>query len=193
MNIRLIFILLLSFLLFSCKEYTPKPKGYPLIEKVDDSLLTYTYKAFSFQYSSHARITEIPSEKETEKWINIHYPNYEATIYCSYMPISKALLRDALEDSHRIAYSHATQANNIIQTLFNESDLKNGGIIYDIEGSVASPIQFFLTDSISNFFRGSVYYDNKINPDSVAPITSFLREDVIHIMKSMEWRSADTK
>jgi len=187
MYIRLIFISFLFLSLFSCKEYTPKPKGYPRIEKNGDSTLTYTCQLFSFQYPSSAIIEDAKSDKEPEKWLNIRYPRYKTTIYCSYIPINKDLFSKALEDSHRIAYSHASQASGIKQTRFSDPEHDTSGLIYDITGNIASPIQFFLTDSVHHFFRGSLYYDEKVNMDSVASLTSSLREDILNIMQSMEW------
>lgn len=188
--------ILLSFLFlpfFSCKEYTPKPSGYPRIEKSKDSTLTYLNNIFSFQYPSSAQIENTVADKAAEKWINIRYPQYKATIYCSYIPIRRENLNKALDDNYRIVYSHVAQTNGINQTRFENQTTDTYGIIYDIAGSVASPVQFFLTDSTHHFFRGSLYYDNKVNADSVAPVTSFLREDIVRIMESMEWNVVSKK
>ena len=96
-------------------------------------------------------------------------------------------MRELLEDSYQLAYSHATKANGIEQTIIRDSLNNTAGTLYDIKGSVAVPIQFFTTDSIQNFFRGSLYYNQIVNPDSVAPITHFLRDDIIQLMESMKW------
>lgn len=190
MRFKLLIPLLFIFLsFFSCKEYTPKPSGYPRIEKSRDSTLTYLNKIFSFRYPSSAQIEDVVADKAAEKWINIHYPQYKATVYCSYITIKRENLDKALDDNYRIVYSHVAQANGINQTRFEKQANNTSGIIYDIAGNVASPIQFFLTDSTNHFFRGSLYYDDKVNADSVAPVTSFLREDIIRIMESMEWNN----
>ncbi len=161
--------------------------GYLRIEKEKDSILVYHNDIFSFNYPSSAQIESIVADKKDERWFNIHYPHHKATIHCSYIPITKKTLNKALEDDHRIIYSHAAQASDIKQTLISNMDNNSSGILYDIGGNVASPIQFFLTDSTKHFFRGSLYYDNKVNPDSVAPITSFIREDIVRIAETMEW------
>lgn len=185
----ILFILILSCFFFSCKDYTPKPKGYPRIEKGEDSTFIYSNDIFSFAHSSSATIENLVADKKNERWLNIHYPQYKATIYCSYISISKEQLRAALEDNHRIVYSHAAQAAEIKQTFLSNTD-HSSGILYNITGDVASPVQFFLTDSTSHFFRGSLYYDNKTDPDSVAPITSFLRQDIIQIASSIRWNDS---
>jgi gliding motility-associated lipoprotein GldD len=161
--------------------------GYPRIEREKDSILVYNNEIFSFGYPSSAQIENIIADQKDERWLNIHYPQYKATIHCSYIPITKKTLSKAMEDNHRIIYSHAAQASDIQQTLISNIENNSSGILYDIRGNVASPIQFFLTDSTKHFFRGSLYYDNKVNPDSVAPITSFIREDIVRIAATMVW------
>jgi len=45
-----------------------------------------------------------------------------------------------------------------------------------------------LTDSTRNFFRGALYFNNVPNKDSIAPMENYIREDVIRIMESFEWK-----
>lgn len=152
-------------------------------------MLVYSNDIFSFSYPASATIENLITDKKDERWLNIYYPQYQTTIYCSYIHISKDRLREMLEDNHRIVYSHATQAAEIKQTRLDNRD-NSSGMLYDIAGDVASPIQFFLTDSTSHFFRGSLYYNNKVNQDSVAPITSFLRQDITKIAISIRWNDS---
>ena len=60
-------------------------------------------------------------------------------------------------------------------------------MIYVLEGPVAAPIQFFVTDSTSNFMRGSLYFNHAPNPDSTAPVLERMEADIRRIMESLEW------
>ena len=62
------------------------------------------------------------------------------------------------------------------------------GILYDLKGNTASNVQFVLTDSTKHFFRGALYFNNVPNKDSIAPMSDYIREDIIHIMESFEWK-----
>ncbi len=179
----------LCLLFFSCNEYTPKPKGYLRLERKESGMAEYKDHQFSFQYPDIARIENVEGSPDNEKWFNIVYPQYNATIFCTYIPVTPETLRNALDDSYQLAYSHASIADAIKQVNFTNELHNTSGIIYEIKGSVATPIQFFVTDSLSNFFRGSLYYDQKVNKDSIAPVTQFIREDIIHLMESLEWGS----
>jgi len=53
---------------------------------------------------------------------------------------------------------------------------------------VATPYQFFLTDSTHHFFRGALYYDATPNQDSLAPVNAFLLEDIQHILNTFRWK-----
>ena len=45
-----------------------------------------------------------------------------------------------------------------------------------------------LTDSATRFFQGALYYPDRVDPDSVAPLTDYLRRDVAELMQSFRWR-----
>ena len=48
-------------------------------------------------------------------------------------------------------------------------------------------MQFFLTDSVDHFIRGSLYFDVEIN-DSIMPINNFLKEDIRFMIETFEWK-----
>ena len=45
-----------------------------------------------------------------------------------------------------------------------------------------------LTDSTSRFFRAAVYFNCSPNQDSLAPVISFLGNDVQHLIESFQWQ-----
>jgi gliding motility-associated lipoprotein GldD len=61
-------------------------------------------------------------------------------------------------------------------------------LYYELHGNAATPIQFYMTDSVRHFFRASVYCNTIPNQDSLAPIHDYLRVDTRKIMESMIWR-----
>lgn len=189
-NKSLKFTGLLSILLLvaACHDYTPKPKGYNRIDDMGVGYVEYDFPKFSFKYSDEIHVDTFPSKVKDEIWFNITYPKYNAVIYCTYLPISKSNLVKVLEDSYRLAFSHALKADEIIQKTYSNKDRNVSGTLYAIEGSVATPIQFFLTDSVSHFFRGSFYYTEKVNQDSVAPITDFVLKDIQEMIHTFTWK-----
>jgi gliding motility-associated lipoprotein GldD len=62
------------------------------------------------------------------------------------------------------------------------------GLVYDLGGAVASPVQFYLTDSTNHFLRGSLYFEAKPNPDSIAPVLAYVKKDIELFTRSLEWK-----
>jgi hypothetical protein len=56
-----------------------------------------------------------------------------------------------------------------------------------LSGPVASPLQFFATDSTNHFLRGSLYFDHSPNPDSLKPSLAHVEQDIIHLIESLAW------
>lgn len=171
-----------------CKDYTPKPKGYNRIDNPEGGSVEYNFPKFSFKYSDQVRIDTLQAKGKGEIWFNIIYPQFNAIVYCTYVPITKTTLPKVLEDSHRLAYSHTLKAEGIVQEVYVNEDARVSGTLYSIEGNVATPTQFYLTDSISHFFRGSFYYVDKVDMDSVAPITQFVINDIQEMINTFGWK-----
>ena len=64
------------------------------------------------------------------------------------------------------------------------------GMLFRVEGPVASQLQFFLTDSLEqkHFFRGSLYFNTQARPDSLAPVFDFVRKDLEKMLETFEWK-----
>ncbi len=186
-NKSLVFVGLLLVFITGCNEYTPIPKGYNRIDDAKAEYVEYNFPQFSFKYSGQVRVDTLQSKAKDEIWFNIIYPQYNAVIYCTYLPVSKLSLPNTLEDSYRLAFNHSIKADAILQKTYSNTDRKVSGTMYSIEGDVATPVQFFLTDSVSHFFRGSFYYTEKVNADSVAPITEFVLRDISEMISTFRW------
>lgn len=178
------------FLLFcvACSDYSPKPRGYFRIEPGTHEYVDFEGSDYSFQRSSQSVIQEVKDTIDGDGF-NIIYPLLNVTIYCSYLPINQSDFQNAAEDSRKFVYRHVVKADGIGDYLY--SDLEKGvyGIVYEIQGDVASPLQFVLTDSVKHFFRGALYFNNRPNQDSVAPVLEYVRNDVSELISSFHWKN----
>ena len=184
-------ILIISFvcLLGSCtNDYTPKPYGYFRVYLPQHSyrMIDTLNLPYRFDLPLSAKLVYREAKGENY-WIDINYPNLNASIYCSYKPV-KGNLINLLEDTRKIVYKHSVRADGIGEKVFDNSGHKVHGILYDLQGNTASSVQFVLTDSTHNFIRAALYFNNVPNKDSIAPMSNYIREDVIHIMESFEWK-----
>lgn len=184
-------VILILFLVFSgCKEdYTPKPYGYYRID-----FPAKAYKALPAGYPYHfdiAQQAEIEADKESDAetyWINIKYPAYNAKIHLSYKTIdSDTALIHYYQDCHEMAYKHTIKAESIKERFFREEGKGIFGLLYFIEGNTASSTQFFATDSTRHFLRGSLYFNERPNKDSLSPVVNYIREDIIRMMETVSF------
>ncbi len=181
--------LLLMLLALACQQsYTPKPRGFlrvnfPAREYVlFDSVCPYT-----FEYPSYGKIVPDTDYLTEPCWINIYFPDFDGTIHISYKEVNQNL-NDFIEDSRALTYKHTIKADAIKETVYSNPELDVHGILYDIKGNAASSIQFYLTDSNAHFLRGSLYFNVQPDKDSLAPVISFFRKDIIHLMESFAWK-----
>jgi gliding motility-associated lipoprotein GldD len=87
-----------------------------------------------------------------------------------------------------MAYDHTIKATSIERKQFVNDSTRVFGLLYDIQGNAASPLQFYVTDSNNHFIRGALYFNARPNYDSIRPVLDFVREDVIHFIESVHWK-----
>ena len=188
-------ILVFCFLLFACEDivYTPKPRGFPKVDYPEKSYTSFEadYCNFSFErpeYSVIERDTLFFDEKPIHPcWFDIFIPQYDARIHCSYYPIDEINNFDKLtNDAFVMANKHNLKANYIDDLVIQKPN-GIGGIVFNIEGPVASSFQFFLSDTTANFFRGALYFNTQARPDSLKPVIEFVKTDIMHMINTFEW------
>ncbi len=84
--------------------------------------------------------------------------------------------------------SRQSKAEGVLEKTYENADEKVYGSLFVLEGEAVSPIQFMLTDSVSRFFRGALYYEMRPNADSLAPVTRYLQEDIIELIQTFRWK-----
>ncbi|MDR1918609.1 MAG: gliding motility protein GldD [Tannerellaceae bacterium] len=173
----------------SCSQYTPKPRGYFRIEPPAPvyEALRYDSLPYAFQVSSLARV-EFPPAGSPGRGINLSYPELEATIYCSYLPVSPSTLGMAIDESRALISRQAKNARRISEQAYEHPEAKVYASLYELDGSPA-PLQFTLTDSLGHFFRGVLLYERVVNADSLAPVTQYLKADILELIQSFSWKN----
>lgn len=145
---------------------------------------------YSFEYSIHARILKDTSWIAERYWVDVHYPYFGANVQITYKPVNgiESLVQEYQEDSYRLTTKHQVKAYSIedVNVL-----LPNGSmaIITELEGQVPSQFQFYVTDSSKHFLRGALYFQTATQNDSLAPVISYLKIDIMHMLNSLEWNN----
>ena len=183
----LAFWFVFSFL--GCKEnYTPKPRGYFRIDFPEKNYQLFNENyPFEFEYPVYSKIIPDTAAGTGPYWLDIYVPANNAKVHLTYKSVKKDLSK-LTEDSRELAYKHTIKASSIDEKLFINPSLKVYGTVYYIKGNAASPMQFYITDSINHFLRGSLYISEVPNYDSLMPVISFLESDIVHIIESLHWK-----
>lgn len=183
-----LYTFLLSLIISCTQTYTPKPRGYFRIDFPEKSYQKFDSTCpFTFEYPVYGTLEPDNDQGSEPCWINISFAKYKSKIHLSYKPI-KGSSDQFVEDSHTLAYKHAIKADAIDELLVEYPEKKVYGIIYDIRGNAASSIQFYLTDSLKHFLRGSLYFETQPNKDSLAPAIDFFKKDVEQLINTLNWK-----
>jgi gliding motility-associated lipoprotein GldD len=188
-------LLAMLLTLYGCHgDYQPRPRAYPRVmfpetryEHCQPVGCPFSFDKPVYSQVSHdsvfmGRVITAPC------WINVTFPDFNGTINLTYKEINaQQTYTQLLEDAHKLSFKHTKKANYIDESIIAN---KHGvhGLYYDVGGEAASNIQFFLTDSVHHFIRGSLYFYNEPNADSMAPVLTFVRKDLDHILSTFEWQ-----
>jgi len=193
-NIVLLFILL--SVIPGCREVNvPKPKGHFRIDLPQKEYRLFNNNEaaekefpFSFEYPVYGNLSFESDKTKKAGWFNIEFPRYGAKIYLTYRAINNDF-DGLMEQTYKMnVKNHISKADAINEQVFNNPRKSVYGILYDLKGNTATAVQFYATDSINNYLRGSLYFNAEPNADSLAPVIDFFRKDIIHLVESLEWK-----
>jgi gliding motility-associated lipoprotein GldD len=172
-------------LISSCTdEPVPKPRAYFRIEMPEKDYRRIEPDCpFSFEIPAYSQF----QYRKEYCWFNLNFPLNKAQVHFTYKPLENNL-RQLLEESHQMSYEHHVKASDIQTELVLREEKRVFGLIYHLTGDVASPVQFYLTDSTNHFLRGSLYFNSHINRDSLDPVISNISEDIDHLVRTLEWK-----
>jgi gliding motility-associated lipoprotein GldD len=182
---------------YGCRHVdAPKPRGHFRIDLPQKHYILYNDKTsqkagmpFSFEYPAYGKISFQAEQKSEPGWFNIEFPAYKAKIYLTYKDVKKDF-EGLMEQTYKMnVKNHITKADAINERPFNNKENKVYGILYDLKGNTASAVQFYVTDSVNHYLRGSLYFSAEPNADSLAPVIDFFREDIIHLIETLKWKN----
>jgi gliding motility-associated lipoprotein GldD len=185
-------ILFVAILFFGlgCQTYTPKPHGYPRIHFPVKEYHSFSEHChFTFEIPKYAQMQLDTSEGSEPCWYNLLYSQFNATIYLSYKKVAdQDELNTLTEEAYKLAMKNNIKADVINETEIIDTTSGNYGIVYDLYGETATPFNFYITDNESHFLRGAFYFDEHTKTDSVAPVFDYLKEDIVRMINTLQWK-----
>ena len=192
---RLSFSSVITLVIFSAcnSDYTPKPKGYFKIDFPQKQYRVFqqTGYPYSFEYPVYANVIKDSSffgeATENPWWINIDYPQFNGRVHISYKEVGLNKLDKLVNDAFTMTNKHNLKAYSIDDSLMVTPNNVHG-LFFKVGGNVATANQFFLTDSVTHFLRGALYFDATPNEDSLGIVNIFVLEDLKHMINTFKWK-----
>ncbi|MCW5899142.1 MAG: hypothetical protein KIT10_07705 [Flavobacteriales bacterium] len=183
----LLFFLVIALLQACRPEPVPKPRGYFRIDLPAKRYEVMEVPApFVAEIPGHARLEAKDRQRDTSRWFDLRFSGQRAIVHLTWSPVGDDL-HALIEDAHIFKGKHEAKALGIGRERVIRAEDRVFGTIFHVEGDVASPLVFYLTDSTTNFLYGALYFDARPNADSLSPVTTRIREDMRHFCSTLRW------
>jgi gliding motility-associated lipoprotein GldD len=172
-------------------DYTPKPRGYFRIDLPEKEYQPFTLDfPYAFEYPVYSEL--VPDTRATAEpyWANLVFPQFKGVVHLSYKSVrSQDDLAVYFEDARTFVNKHIPKATAFHDHVIMQPGRRVFGMYHEIRGSeAASTVQFYVTDSLNHFLRGALYFNVTPNNDSLAPVITFIQEDIRHMLSTLEWQ-----
>ena len=169
----------------------PKPYAYLRIDMPEATYHRCDTAAVPFTFEKND-LAEVTIKKHTHRdvWIDLTYPQFDGIVFLSYKHLHGLDdLRGQTDTSSRLLENHYQFASGVEEAAYENPAQHVYGTTYQLHGKrVASTFQFWATDSLHHFLRGSLYINRTPNNDSLSPVLDYIREDLTHLIETLEWR-----
>ena len=174
------------FTFFSCENNSslPKQDAYLRIEFNEPNYLIHKSQnsKINFLYNASSSSLKFTSART----INLDYKQLGMGLDISFDKLNdETELTNYLRDFNLLLDAHTKRSNGFLIKEFENRNYSTYGKLYEFRGDVASPIQFFLTDSINNFIHGSLNMTAKSKYDSIYPSVQYIKNDILVFFESI--------
>jgi gliding motility-associated lipoprotein GldD len=183
-------LILLLTAITSCggNEITiPKPPTYLRQDFPEHKYMKYQSNCnYSFDISSAYEVKDVldKNEKTCHKDINLGPLN--GMIHFSYIQMTEPLSKYVNFANDKVE-EHKIKATGIEDFHILHPEKRVFGTFFELKGDVASPFQFYLTDSTDRFVSGVVYFNSVPNYDSLKPSLEYVKTDLLKLVNSFQW------
>lgn len=184
---NLVGLIALTIFLVGCtgqEHYIPKPSTYLELNLPERVYEKYTDSCgYSFNKPSYFTVKDVENSRCNR---DIDFSTLNGTLHLSRINMDTSLAAYVDHALDKVE-EHKVKASAIYDSTVIRSDAAVYGTFFELQGNVASPFQFYLTDSTSRFISGIVYFNTRPNYDSIKPVLNFVKKDIIELMNTLEW------
>ena len=185
---KILFLFGLFLFQFSCDEsnYLPREKGFLRLEFEKPTYNSFSDEssALNFIYNDAYSSFEIVSDEK----IVLRYKDIKISIVLSDVKLENiSSFEESIQNFYMFLEPHRKKSNQISIKEFTSADNKRFAKVIEMRGQVASPLQFYVTDSINHFLFGSMNIMEKSDYDSIYPSVMYVKNDIFSIIESVNW------
>lgn len=186
---NVIFILVIA-ILASCGDEIniPKPPTYLRLELPEHSYKIYNDNCpYSFEIAKSYTVKKVSDENGETCHKDVDLGELNGSLHMSYIDMIEPLSTYVNYVNDKVD-EHKVKATGIEDRHYLYKDKKVYCTFFELKGDVASPFQFYITDSTSKFVSGVVYFNSTPNYDSIRPSLDYLKIDLEHMIEKFEWK-----
>lgn len=183
-------LILLLIILSSCGSSElniPKPPTYLRMDLPEHSYELYKSTCgYQFESASIFKVKDVYDSIGLTCHKDIDLGPLNAVIHFSYIEMIEPLSNYVNFANDKVD-EHKLKATAIDDQRILHPDKKVYGTFFELQGNVASPYQFYLTDSSTRFVSGVVYFNSRPNYDSLKPSLDYLKVDLLKMVNTFKW------
>ena len=185
---KILFLFGFLLFLFTCDEtnYLPKEKGFLRLEFEKPTYDTFFNESsgLNFIYNDAYSTFEIVSDEK----IVLGYKDIKISIVLSDVGLENlSSFEESIQNFYMFFEPHRKKSNQISIKEFTSADNNRCAKVFEMRGPVASPLQFYVTDSTNHFLFGSMNIMEKSDYDSIYPSVMYVKNDIFSIIESVNW------
>jgi gliding motility-associated lipoprotein GldD len=166
----------------------PKPPTYLRVNFPEHRYQKYNDGcAYSFDVSNAYSVHKVTDKTGETCHKEIQLGALNGVIHFSYIDMIEPLSRYVNYSNDKVD-EHKIKATSIEDLRIIRGKDRVFGTFFQLKGDVATPFQFYLTDSTTRFVSGVVYFNSVPNYDSLKPSIDYLKVDLLQMLNSFQWK-----
>ncbi len=166
----------------------PKPPTYLRLDIPESKYEKYQDECpYTFEIPTIYSIKKVQEDGKTTCHKDIDLGPLNGVIHFSYIDMVEPLSTYVNFANNKVD-EHKLKASAIEDLRILIPEKRVFGTFFEIQGNVASPFQFYLTDSTDRFVSAVVYFNTRPNYDSLKPSLDYLKKDLMKMMNTFEWK-----
>jgi len=166
----------------------PKPPTYLRLELPEHTYTLYNNACpYTFETSKLFNIKDVKEDEKTTCHKDIDLGKLNGIMHFSYIAMDQPLATYVNYSNDKVE-DHKLKATGIDDIQIIRPEDKVYGTFFKLKGDVASPFQFYLTDSTTRFVSGVVYMNTVPNYDSLRPTLDYLEVDLMKMINTFKWK-----